>query len=273
MVELRRDPDTAAALARLYDVDMLEDPGDLDLYLALATRTGGPILELAAGTGRIAIPLAKAGYSVVAVDIDPAMLARLSDRLADAPEQTRGRVEAVEADLLGLHLPGGERFKLSILGLNSMLLLDSRAKQRAAVETMARHLLPGGLAVVDVWLPGPDELSRYDGRLGLEYVRSDPDSGETVAKTTSATYEPAMGTVQLTALYEEAAQGGPVRRWIRQDELRLAGAEDLRGMAEEAGLEVEVVAGTYELDPIGPYDERAILVARRREGSRSATLV
>ena len=52
----------ADALARLYDVDLLEDPGDLDLYLALAARTGGPILECGVGSGRIAVPLAAAGY-------------------------------------------------------------------------------------------------------------------------------------------------------------------------------------------------------------------
>ena len=63
------------ALARLYDVDLLEDPGDLDLYLALAARTGGPILELGVGTGRLAVPLAAAGYEVTGVDLDPAMLA------------------------------------------------------------------------------------------------------------------------------------------------------------------------------------------------------
>ena len=50
-------PRRGDALARLYDLDLVEDPGDLDLYLALAARTGGPILELAAGTGRLAVPL------------------------------------------------------------------------------------------------------------------------------------------------------------------------------------------------------------------------
>ena len=66
----------ARALARLYDLDLVEDPGDLDLYLALAARTGGPILEIAAGTGRIAVPLAAAGHEVSAVDLDPAMIER-----------------------------------------------------------------------------------------------------------------------------------------------------------------------------------------------------
>src|SRR6266566_6998533 len=79
-----RDPATAGALARLYDLDVAEDPGDLDLYLALAARTGGPILELAVGTGRLAVPLAAAGWDVTGVDIDEAMLARARSAAAAA---------------------------------------------------------------------------------------------------------------------------------------------------------------------------------------------
>jgi SAM-dependent methyltransferase len=264
MAELRRDTDTAAALARLYDVDLLEDPGDLDLYLALASRVGGPILELAAGSGRLAIPLAEAGYEVTAVDIDPAMLARLRTRAGESEPGTLGRVTPVHADLVGLELAGGARFRLAFVALNSILLLSERETQQAALATMARHLLAGGLAVIDAWLPGADELARYDGRLGLEYVRDDPETGMVVTKIAGAQHEPVGNRVQLTCIYEEGEQGGTVRRWIRQDRLRLLGVEELRAMAESAGLEIEVMAGDYDLNPIGPHDERVILVARRR---------
>ena len=57
------DPERAAEIARLYDLDLAEDPGDVDLYVALAQRTGGPILELAVGSGRIAVPLAAAAWA------------------------------------------------------------------------------------------------------------------------------------------------------------------------------------------------------------------
>jgi len=263
MVDLRRDS-TAAALARLYDVDLLEDPGDVDLYLALAARSGGPILELAAGSGRLALPLAEAGYDVTLVDIDASMLARAGAAAAGLGPDIQARLELVEADLVGLSLPGGPRFKLAILALNSILLLGSRETQEQALETMARHLVPGGLAVVDIWLPSSEELARYDGRLSLEYVRTDPDTGRKVAKSASAEHEPATGHVNLTAIYDESEQGGTVRRWLREDRLRLLNAGDLRSIAESAGLVVEVVAGDYDLKAVGPYDERAILVARRR---------
>jgi SAM-dependent methyltransferase len=264
MAQPRSDPKTAAALARLYDLDLVEDPGDLDLYLALASRTGGPILELAAGSGRVAVPLARAGYEVTAVDIDPAMLARAEAAATAAGPGVLDRIERVEADLIGLNLTGGARFHLAILALNSILLLDARSSHRLALETMARHLEPGGVAVVDVWLPSADELARYDGRLGLEYVRKDPATGLIVTKTTAAEHEPATGCINLTTIYEEGEQGGPPTRWIREDRLRLLDADELRSMAEAAGLDVEIVAGDYDLNPVGPHDDRAILVAARR---------
>lgn len=278
MTELRRDPETATALARLYDVDLLDDPGDIDLYIALAARTGGPILELAAGSGRIAVPLVEAGYEVTAVDIEPAMLARLRDRLAATATATgesdaAGRLHPVEADLIGLKLDGDPQFGLAILGLNSILLLDSREKQRAAIETMARHLAPGGVAVVDVWLPAADELARYDGRLSLEYVRIDPETHLVVTKTASAEHEPTRGRVDLTAIYDEGEQGGPIRRWVRRDRLRLLSPDELSDMAEDAGLIVEVLAGTYDLQPLVNHDERVILIARRRGRPRPASLL
>jgi SAM-dependent methyltransferase len=230
MREQARVQDDAAALARLYDVDLLDDPGDIDLYLALAGRTGGPILELAAGSGRVALPLALAGYDVTAVDIDPAMLERLERRIAQAGAEkpdAHGRVHAVQADLIGLELPDKARFGLAILALNSILLLDSRTKQQAAIETMARHLAPGGVAVVDVWLPSARELACYDGRLSLEYVRTDPETGLVVTKIASAEHEPTRGHVELTAIYEEGEQGDPPRRWVRQDRLRLLSPDEL----------------------------------------------
>jgi SAM-dependent methyltransferase len=264
MAQPVRDSTVAAALARLYDVDLLEDPGDVDLYLALASRTGGPILELAAGSGRVALPLAEAGYDVTLVDIDASMLARAgaaADRLGPA---VRAHLDLVEADLVGLSLPDGRRFRLAILALNSSLLLGSRETQQGALETMASHLVPGGLAVVDVWLPSAEELAQYDGRLSLEYVRTDPETGLMVTKSASAQYEPATGHVNLTAIYDEGEQGGSVRRWLREDRLRLLNADDLRSIAESAGFLVEVVAGDYDLNSVSPHDERAILVGRRR---------
>ena len=252
------DP-TAAALARLYDVDLLEDPGDLDLYLALAARTGGSILELAVGSGRLAVPLATAGWQVTGVDMDAAMIARARARAVAAGPESAARLDLIEADIAELHLAG--RFGLAFIALNTLLLLGDRAAQAAAVRTLADHLRPGGVAVVDVWLPDADDLARYDGRLFLEYVRTDPDTGRTIIKTGAALHDAASQTVALSSIFDEAEQGEAPTRWVRRDRIRLVGADELRGFAESAGLTVEVVAGGYTLEPIGPGATRAILVA------------
>jgi SAM-dependent methyltransferase len=265
----RPDPETAAALARLYDLDLEDDPGDLDLYLALADRADGRILELGAGSARLAVPLAAAGHPVTAVDVDPAMLERARARAAAAGVPD-GRLELVEADLLDLRLPDAGRYAMAFIALNSLMLLASREAQRRALQTLAAHLAPGGLAAVDVWLPNIEDLGRFDGRVILEWIRPDTTGGADeveapmVTKTGSAIHNPATGTIALTAVFEAATQGGRVRRWIRQDRLRLISADELAAFAEEAGLRVELLAGGYDLGAIGPGAERAVLIAERR---------
>jgi SAM-dependent methyltransferase len=193
------------------------------------------------------------------VDIDPAMLGRARERAASG--KTDGRVDLVESDVLGLRLPAAGTYHLSFIALNSLLLLGSRDAQREAIRTMAAHLAPGGLAVADVWLPDADDLARFDGRIVLEYARTDPDTGLTVTKADSAQYDSVRQQVTLTTLYEESGQGGSVQRWVRVDRLRLVSADELRGFAEDVGLEVEIVGGDYELSPLGPTSDRAVLVA------------
>jgi SAM-dependent methyltransferase len=271
------------ALARLYDLDLQDDPGDLDLWTALAAEAEGPVLELMAGSGRIAVPLAELGHAVTLVDLDPAMLTRAGRRAEAAGPEVESRVELVLADVVGLALAatpaagrGGDdgageaapadaparRFRLAFIGLNSILLLPSRAAQRAAWEALAAHLEPGGLAVVDAWLPDAHDLARYDGRLHLEYHRPDPETGRWVTKTAAAQHDAATQTIGLTTIYEEGDPGEPACRWVRRDVVRLVTVEELRSMAAGAGLTVELIAGGYDLEPLGPHDDRAVVIAR-----------
>jgi SAM-dependent methyltransferase len=256
------DESPADALARLYDVDLVDDPGDLNLYLALAARAAGPILELAVGTGRLAVALAGRGFDVVGVDHDTAMLER-ARRRARTARVPAARLSFVEGDLRDARDSDERTFGLAFIALNSLMLLGTRAAQADAVSALTRALRPGGLAVVDVWLPDADDLARFDGRLVLEYVRTDPETGSTVTKTAAARHDAATGTVDLTAIYDETRDRAILARSVRQDRLRLVSSDDLAAFADAAGLDVETVAGGYDLEPLAPGADRAVLVARR----------
>jgi SAM-dependent methyltransferase len=253
----------AAALARLYDLDLSEDPGDLDLLLALAARAGGPVLELAAGSGRLTVPLAEDGHEVTGVDLDEAMLARARDRADAAGKAVARRVRLVRDDARTVRLPDAGDYRLACIPLNSLFLMGTRTDQAAAVATLAAHLAPGGLAMVDAWLPDADDLARYDGRLVLEWVREDPATGRTVSKTGSAVYDATTASVVLTTIFEEGRGGEPAVRWVRADRLRLVAPDELVAFAEAAGLVPDTLAGDYDMGPLGPGAERVIMVARK----------
>jgi SAM-dependent methyltransferase len=253
----------AEALARLYDLDLVDDPGDLDLLLALAGRADGPVLELAVGSGRLAVPLAEEGHDVTGVDLDQAMLDRARRRADEAGREVARKVTLVHDDARTVRLPGAGTFRLAYIPLNSIFLMGTRADQAAAVRTLADHLAPGGLAMVDAWLTDADDLARYDGRLVLSWVREDPASGRVVTKLSSAEYDSSSATVVLTTIFEEGPPGEPAVRWVRSDRLRLVTPDELASFAEAAGLEVETLAGDYELGDLGPGAERVVMVARK----------
>ncbi len=255
----------AANIARLYDLDLSEPPGDVELYVALAQRTGGPIVELAVGTGRIAVPLAQDGHRVVGVDVDPAMLARARTRIATAG--VGDRIELVEGDMTAaaanVAVVRGGPYRLAILALQSILILNTPEGQKAVVAAMADLLAPGGLAVVDTWLPTPADLVGFDGRLSFEWQRSDPDTGHDVTKTLAAWYDHVRRRVALTTFFDEGEQGTPPVRWTRTDPLRLIGVDELVGFARDAGLEIERLAGDHDLGPLEPGSDRVVMVARK----------
>jgi hypothetical protein len=153
----RPDPETAAALARLYDLDLADDPGDLDLYLALADRVEGPILELAVGTGRLAIPLVEAGHGSPAWTSIRRCRACPRARARSAGED---RLTLVEADIVGSACGTSRRTVVHRPELAARPSDPGRPAGGASSDNDHRH---GGLAVVD-WLPDADGLAHFDGR-------------------------------------------------------------------------------------------------------------
>ena len=152
-----------------HDAECGSYTADLDLWRALASESPGPVLDVGAGSGRVALDLARAGVEVTALDLEPALLDALTTRAA-----AEGLVVPVVcADAAGFDL--GRDFALVLVPMQTMQLLPGAADRRGFLESTRRHLRPGGkLAIAlapgvepfepgDVTLPDPDVVE-HDGR-------------------------------------------------------------------------------------------------------------
>ncbi len=126
----------ADILARFYDLDVLDVSYDAELYQRLAHEAGESVLELAVGSGRLAIPLALAGHRVVGVDHDAAML----ERASAAWDSARG---SIERDRLSLHEADftsfrvGDRFDMVFVAVNTFLLTEDDSARLALLACHA----------------------------------------------------------------------------------------------------------------------------------------
>jgi len=132
---------------------------DLPMILEIAKQTGGPILELGVGAGRVAVRLAREGHAVTGVDDAPAMLAACRARLDEERASVRQRVTLVRADLRRLALPGRTRFRLALLPFNTLMHFESLADQDKVIGHAASALGPGGHLWVSLFNPDPTRPS------------------------------------------------------------------------------------------------------------------
>ena len=123
---------------------------DLALWRALAAEAGGPVLDVGAGTGRVTLDLAARGFTVTALELDPALLAALERRAAGLP------VETVVADARDFALP--RRFALVLAPMQTLQLLGGPPGRAAFLRCALRHLEPGGRLVAAV----ADALDCFD---------------------------------------------------------------------------------------------------------------
>jgi len=252
---------TQRDLARCYDLDMLDVAYDAELYLRLAQSVDGGVLELGAGSGRLAVPLALAGHQVVGVDHDPAMLerARLAwDRARGAIDPARLRLQ--DGDLSTFR--SDERFGLVFLAVNTFLLAPDDAARRIVLATMRHHLRPGGMAAIEMSTPDAEELSGYVGRLRREWVRHDPEIGMDVEKRMAARYDAASHSVTLEQVFSWPSDARPATTVSRVDTLHLIDPAELTVMALQAGFDDVDTWGDHLATPHGAGSHRAIIAAR-----------
>jgi len=256
--------DPFAALAPFYDLDLEGYEDDEAWYVHLASQTGGPVLELGCGTGRICLALAEAGVESVGVDISAGMLARGKGRAALANASTR--IEWVEADLRSLDLR--RRFPLVLLPLGGLQHMESIDDVARALEAIARHLEDDGVAVIDVETPGGDDLSAGPQPLVEHWTR--PLEGGFVSKLVAVEGHPVLGLRDVTWHFDVAGTDGSLKRHTQQFVMRTVTPGEIQLAARLAGLEVVEWLGDYGVSLYDDGAERLVALLRHANGAEGA---
>jgi len=170
-------------LAKYYDEAYAADEelADVPFYLDLAQQTGGPVLELGCGTGRVLLAIARAGIAIDGVDNSLPMLQRLRRKLALAPAHDRERVSVFEGDMRSFR--SQRKYALVIIPFRPLQHMYTVYDQLAALRTAVFHLQDGGLVAFDVYYPRFEKINADVGQEVLEMEWRDPaDPGKLVRR-------------------------------------------------------------------------------------------
>ena len=235
----------------IYDARAQGVPGDVEFFLGLAHEAhaaGYPVLELATGTGRVAIPIARAGIRVIGLDLHAEMLARAAEKSAGL-ETVRWEQGAMR----DFEMP--ERFGLAFIAFRSFQHMLTVEDQLSCLRCIRSHLVPGGrLApggrlVIDIFNPDIVVMGQWLGakRGGIERRRddyTDPRSGRTVKAWETPTYRPGKQQVAIDFIDESVDQEGVVvSKVYRGLKLRYTFRYEMEHLLVRTGFEVEALYG------------------------------
>jgi SAM-dependent methyltransferase len=247
------------AIARFYDADHSGFADDLPFYRELARRTGGRVLDVMCGSGRLIVPLAQAGMRVTGIDSSAAMIERARMRSAAAGVDPRATL--YHQDVRSA-LPAGP-YNLAIVALNSFMHLTTVEDQLTALDHIRSVLNPDGLLAIDVFNPHSRHLADCNGELVLDRTFR-LDDGALVCKFVAQRADMARQINYVTFVYDELDANGDVRRTVHSMTLRWFYRYELEHLLERAGFVVEAVYGSYDLDPFVGGSDIMLTVARRR---------
>jgi len=248
-------------LPALIDLDYSAFSDDIDFYEEFARRAEGPVLELGAGTGRVAIPLAEAGFEVWGIDNDEAMLRRAD---ANTPAKVVNRVHLQQGDMRAFDL--GRDFGLIFAGFGGFHHLLTTDDQMRCLERVRDHLQPGGIFICDL-RPAWEEEWEFGESTPLfhDWTRTLPETGETVMRSHSVHADGARQVKRQTNIYDLIGEGGVTRRVVVEVDLRFTTSYEMEGLLQRAGLELDSMFGDFELGPYDDASEYMITVARKPE--------
>ena len=241
--------------AELYDLLAASNNAIVEFYDEEARKLGGPVLELACGTGRLTIPLAQSGLEVVGIDLHPGMLARARA----AAEAAHVQVEFVETDMRDFSLQ--KRFGLIFVAYNSLLHLLQSEDLAACFTNVARHLTPSGNFILEIVNPSPHWLALPSGERRKIGGGFHPDLGEITMEQT-LDYDRSTQVSHETWFW--SAPGQPDFR-VRSVQMRMIYPQELQLLPRMNGLKVAERYGGYDKRPFEKDSSVQICVCGKRQ--------
>jgi SAM-dependent methyltransferase len=257
--------DDYGAAAEFYDyVPPYSDRADIDFWVTAAVESGGPVLELGCGTGRVLIPTARAGVEIAGLDLSRSMLGICERKLSREPPQVAARVTLLEADMRRFEL--GRQFALATMPFRPFQHLITVEDQIACLETIHRHLMPAGRLILDLFnpfLPALVDESRHS-EYGDEPEFGLPDGRQVVRRFRTARQDWLAQVQDVELIYYVTHPDGRQERFIHSFPMRYLFRFEAEHLLARCGFRVEALYADYDRSPYGSiYPGELIFVAEK----------
>ena len=247
---------TNAEFPRLYAAQFASRQDDIAWWLQLAGSASGAVLELGSGTGRVAVRLAQAGYTVVGIERDLHMLQWAIDH---TPSACLTRLRYIQADIARLDLP--DRFQLVISPCNTLAMLP-RPEFEGALRCAHDMLEPGGLLAFELPAPG-DFIAPGQSAPQLLSMFIEPVSGNPVQLYAQHHFDSAEKVTTLTWIYDELSPDGQVHRHTFVHRMWLWDRQAVTDALKDVGFEAVAVFGGYHGEKADEHAACMLVVATR----------
>jgi SAM-dependent methyltransferase len=245
--------ETAQIYQRGDHYDLLFGGAMQPFWQEVADAYGGPILELGCGTGRIAIPLAQAGFAVTGLDAAPSMLAAARRKAAAAGVTVTWH----EGDLRAFELEA--HFALVLLPNNALCHLLTRQDFEAWAGCVRRHLAPVGRLVVEVFVPNPAFLLRGPDERYPFAEYDDPAGRGRITISESSHYDPASQVRHIRTHYRIPGQA---EEEVGELPMRMYFPQELDALFEYNGFVIEHKYGGMDRRPFDAGAAMQLLILR-----------
>ena len=257
--------DTYHIIAKYYDgaYAAKQDLVDLPFYLDLAVQSRGPALEIACGTGRVLLPVARQGIEICGVDNSLPMLNVLSENLAREPQPVRERVTVHEGDMRSFRLH--RKFPLVMIPFRPMQHMFTVEDQAAALRTAAAHLSDDGILAFDVFYPKFDMIWTKVGEEIPEMEwNSTPDPTKLVRRFFRKDAIDKINQIfSFTFIFRTYRSGELILEEAEAFQLCYYTYPHLRALFLLAGLEPVAEYGSFAKTPLDNSAEQMIFLLRK----------